>query len=83
MAMIWVELDLPSPYDISRIMAYRLDDGTVGMLKGSAVRKAQRIIDLYNYNSGIGIYQELEIDENDFMPVDSNQLHQIEKWLSN
>jgi hypothetical protein len=78
MAMIWVELDLPSPYDISRIMAYRLDDGTVGMLKGNALRKAQRIIDLYNYNSGIGIYQELEIDESDFMPIGSNQLQQIE-----
>jgi hypothetical protein len=63
--MMWVELDVPSPYTIIRIMAYRLDDGKVGMLKGKALRKAQRIIDLYNYNSGIGIYQELEIDESD------------------
>ena len=31
---------------------------------------AQRIIDLYNYTSGIGIYQELEIDEHDFTPID-------------
>ncbi|HEY7570413.1 MAG TPA: hypothetical protein VH796_03495 [Nitrososphaeraceae archaeon] len=68
--MIWVELDIPPPYDFDRIMAYRLDDGTVGMLKGSALKKAQKIIDLYNYSSGIGIYQELEIDERDFIPID-------------
>ena len=53
MALIWVELEVPSPYGINRIMTYRLDDGTVGMLKGSALKKAQRIIDMYNYNSGI------------------------------
>jgi hypothetical protein len=70
MTIIWVELDVPSPYDINRIMAYRLDDGTVGILKGSALKKAQKIIDLYNYSSGIGLYQELEIDERDFTPID-------------
>ena len=68
--MIWVELDVPSPYNINRIMAYRLDDGTLGVLKGNALKKAQRIIDSYNYSSGIGIYQELEIDERDFTPID-------------
>ena len=80
MALIWVELDISSPYDINRVMAYRLDDGTVGMLNGSALKKAQRIIDSYNYSSGIGIYQELEIDEHDFTPtdVDANKSLQVE-----
>ena len=30
---------------------------------------AQRIIDLYNYTSGIGIYQELEIDDTILLPL--------------
>ena len=42
MTMIWVELDLPAPYDINRIMVYRLDDGTVGMLKGSVLKKGPK-----------------------------------------
>ena len=79
MALIWVELDVPSPYNIYRVMAYRLDDGTLGMLKGSALKKAQRIIDVYNYSSGMGIYQELEIDEHDFTPAhDADKSLQIE-----
>ena len=69
--MIWVELEVPPPYDSSRVTAYRLDDGTLGILKGDALKKAQRMIDLYDYSSGIGIYQELEIEENDFMSIDA------------
>ena len=79
MALIWVELDVPSPYNINRVMAYRIDDGTLGMLKGSALKKAQRIIDVYNYSSGMGIYQELEIDEHDFTPTyDADKSLQVE-----
>ena len=70
MPKIWVDLGVAYDY---RIVAYRLNDGVVGILKDSALQKAEQVIDLYDYN-GInhsGIYQEIEIDEKDFVPIDN------------
>jgi hypothetical protein len=66
---IWVDLDVTSDY---RIIAYKLDDRVVGILKDRALKKAEQVIDLYNY-SGInhsGIHGELEIDKKDPMIFD-------------
>ena len=70
MPKIWVDLDVTYDY---RIVAHRLDDCAVGILKDGALQKAEQVIDLYDY-SGInhsGIYGELEIDEKDFVPIDN------------
>jgi hypothetical protein len=67
---IWVDLDITYDY---RLVAHRLDDGVVGILKDSALQRAEQVIDLYDY-SGInhsGIYGEIEIDEKDFVPIDN------------
>ena len=70
MPKIWVDLGVAYDY---RIVAYRLNDGVVGILKDSALQKAEQVIDLSDY-SGInhsGIYQKIEIDEKDFVPIDN------------
>lgn len=64
MPKIWVDLDVTSDY---RIVAYKVDDRVVGILKDRALKKAEQVIDLCNY-SGInhsGIHAELEIDKKD------------------
>ena len=65
MAKIWVDLDFT--YD-HRIIAHRLDDGVAGTLKDGALKKAQNILDIYNYSGAgyIGIGSEIEIDSSDF-----------------
>ena len=72
MSRIWVELDI-SPYENYQIIAYRLDNGVIGTLRDSALRRAENMIDLYNYGGTnySGIYQESEIDEKDFVPIDT------------
>ena len=78
MPKIWVDLNVTYDY---RIIAYRLDDGVVGVLKDSALSKAERTIDLYDYSGTnfSGVYGEIEIDERDFVPID-NQL-QVGNWM--
>lgn len=45
----------------------------MGILKGNALRKAENVIDIYNYNGANypGIFGEIEIDEKDFVSIDS------------
>jgi hypothetical protein len=72
MSKIWVDLDIMSD-DNYQIVAHRLDNGIMGKLKGSALRRAENVIDIYNY-SGTNypiIYGEIEIDESDFTPMDN------------
>lgn len=78
MPKIWVDLNVTYDY---RIIAYRLDDGVVGILKDSALNKAERTIDLYDYSGTnfSGVYEEIEIDERDFVPIDI-QL-QVGNWI--
>lgn len=63
--MIWVDLNVAYDY---RIVAYRLDDGMVGILKDNALKKAEQVIDLYDYSrtNFSGVYGEIEIDERGF-----------------
>ena len=78
MSKIWIELDI-SVYDDYKVIAHRLDNGIIGVLKGNALKKAARMINIYN-NNGVnysGIYGELEINEEDFVPIDN--LLQVEK----
>ena len=58
MSRIWVEINILS-YDDFQIMAYRLDNGAIGILKNGALRRAEHMIDLYKYNGTnySGIYQ--------------------------
>jgi hypothetical protein len=75
MTGFWVELDI-SPYNEYKVIAYRLDDGITGTLKGEALRKAQQVINMYTFN-GInysGIYGEIFVNEHNFVPVDANPL---------
>ena len=45
----------------------------MGILKGNALRKAENVIDIYNYNGANypGIFGEIEIHEKDFVYIDS------------
>lgn len=67
---ICVDLELGYNYEI---IAYRLDNSTKGRLKASALKKAEQIIDIYQYrNVGyFGVYNEIEIDESDFIPINA------------
>ena len=69
MPNIWVDLNVTYDY---RIVEYRLDDCVVGILKDSALKNAEQVIDLYDY-SGTNfsrVYGEIEIEEKDFVPID-------------
>ena len=46
----------------------RLNEGTCGILKGKALRKAKRIVDRYGAINISGFYGSIEIDEKDFVP---------------
>ena len=72
MSRLWVEIGI-SPYDNFQIIAYRLDNGLAGLLKDGALWRAEHLIDLYNYGgtSYSVIFQELDIDEKDFVPIDN------------
>ncbi len=74
MSKIWIELDVISPYDNYQIIAHRLDSGAIGVLKDGALTKAERIVDLYDYRSTnhSGIYDDVEIDDKDFIPIDDS-----------
>ena len=67
---IWVDLHLGYNYEV---IAYRLDDGTKGRLKGNALKKAEQMIDIYQYHDVgyFGVYNEIEIDEFDFIPINA------------
>lgn len=42
------------------------------MLKGDSLRRAESTIDMYNYsNTRYGVYGEIQVDEQDLIPVDS------------
>jgi hypothetical protein len=72
MSKIWVDLDIMSD-DNYQIAAHRLDNGIMGKLKGSALRRAENVIDIYKF-SGTNypsVYGEIEIDEYDFTPMDN------------
>lgn len=54
-----------------QIIVYRLDNGQVYMLKGDSVRRAESIIDMYNYSdTRYGIYAEIQVEEQDLVPID-------------
>jgi len=55
---IWVDLN----YTGYQIAAYRLDTGWRGTLKGNALKKAEQVIDLYEYSGTNypGIYGEID-----------------------
>jgi hypothetical protein len=75
---IWVDVDVTYDY---RIVVYRLDDSVVGILKDGALKKAEQVIDLYDY-SGLnhsGIYQEIEIDEKDFGKIQKDRVSEMKK----
>jgi hypothetical protein len=57
-----------------RIVAYRLDNGVVGILKDSDLKKAEQVIDLYDYSgtNHTGMYGEIEIDESHLVPIDNS-----------
>ena len=41
------------------------------MLKGDSVRRAESIIDMYNYSdTRYGIYAEIQVEEQDLVPID-------------
>lgn len=67
---IWVDLDLGYNFEVT---AYRLDDGTKGRLKGNALKKAEQVMDIYQYRNirYFGVYSEIEIDESDFIPINA------------
>ena len=72
MSRLWVEIGI-SPYDNFQIIAYRLDNGLAGLLMDGALWNAEHLVDLYNYGgtSYSAIFQELDIDEKDFVPIDN------------
>ena len=41
------------------------------MLKGDSLRRAESIIDMYNYNdTRYGIHGEIQVEEQDLIPID-------------
>ncbi|HEY7079203.1 MAG TPA: hypothetical protein VH500_05845 [Nitrososphaeraceae archaeon] len=69
MSKIFVDLYLDQ---YGQINVYRLDNGQVCMLKGDSLRRAESTIDMYNYsNTRYGVYGEIQVDEQDLVPVDS------------
>jgi hypothetical protein len=55
-----------------QVIVSRLDNGQVCMLKGDSLRRAESTIDLYNYSSArYGVYGEIQVDEQDLIPVES------------
>ena len=41
------------------------------MLKGDSVRRAESIIDMYNYSdTRYGTYAEIQVEEQDLVPID-------------
>ena len=48
----------------------RLDKRVMGELKGEGLKKAQAIVNKYGSITTTGIYGSIEIDENDFIPVE-------------
>ena len=54
-----------------QIIVYRLDNGQVYMLKDDSVRRAESIIDMYNYSdTRYGTYAEIQVEEQDLVPID-------------
>lgn len=59
--------------DVGKMLFYnscsleRLNEGEWGMLKGKALRRAERIVDKYGAINISGIYGSIEIDEKDFI----------------
>ena len=65
--------------DIGKMIFYhnapqdRLNKRTFGTLKGNALRKARRIVDMHGSISTSGIYGSIEIDERDFIPWEKEE----------
>ena len=54
-----------------QIIVYRLDNGEVCMLKDDSLRRAESIIDMYNYSdTRCGIYGEIQVEEQDLISRD-------------
>lgn len=69
MSKIFVDLYLD---EYGQVIVSRLDNGQVCMLKGDSLRRAESTIDMYNYdNARYGVYGEIQVDEQDLIPVES------------
>jgi hypothetical protein len=51
--------------------ADELTDNRSGILSGKALRRAEKIVNLYCGVNVSGIYGSIEIDESDFAPIDA------------
>jgi hypothetical protein len=59
-------LDQYGPVTVSR-----LDNDQVCMLKGDSLRRAESMIDIYNYSdTRYGISGDIEVEVEDFTPID-------------
>jgi len=58
--------------EYGQVTVSTLDPGHGCMLKGDSLRRAESTIDMYNYdNARYGVYGEIQVDEQDLIPVES------------